>query len=782
MKKKLLSVVLSMMLIVTLIPQSAFAVDDKDITWIGSESSYKNLIDRAFPYDGTRIVRKDGLYGVVNKSGNMVVPLKYSMMADINKNTAVCSLPGSKAKGLVDIPTGRIIIPIKYANVENVGADGIAIVKGTNGYEGFYDTKSGRQIGDLKYRNVKEFVDGYAQVGLGEESIFIDKSGNEYLKGLKAKKIRLDGPSHRKGNVVVYTSPKKIGSVEVYTKTGVMNIKTGKYIVAPNQTDGYRLDSLNSKGLTHAKMQLVPEIDRIITQKDTNGKLNGGRSGVITYSGKTVIPFVHGPKEATMSRSRQVISYSPEEKGFRIDNLNGGETVGMYDKNGKTWVKQGKYSYIGTKTNGMYVVAKRTKSSVVLGAMNSSFKEVVPVKYEKFTEFNKQGYAWGKKGSIYYLFNKSGKVVHKGKYSDITTDLPSEYLSVPNTDFRYNTPTNEDGKVYIVEAKTSGARMISRVTSPTGMTVVRSGNKYGVVSATGKVIASPKYDSVGPYFDQGIIEYKKDGKCGLLSQTGREITSAKYKSFAQYRADTLFHNGVVKATKLDGTSVILNKNGTEISKSYSNIYNNRLGLNRVFEGSKYGYIDNQGREVIKVGAFNGPAFDDEDYSLIVKGGRVGYYPMNPVKQESEGEQSNNPFNGKSLFVKSAVNPRQVMDIPGRSYSDGVGIIMYADNGGLNQQFKFTKVGEYYSITSSLTKKALTVSGSGASGSAIQQRTYTGADNQLFRLKPAYGGSWQIVTKKGYYVTVSGYEPQNGAKVVTWVSLGNASQRWTISLR
>ena len=213
--------------------------------------------------------------------------------------------------------------------------------------------------------------------------------------------------------------------------------------------------------------------------------------------------------------------------------------------------------------------------------------------------------------------------------------------------------------------------------------VVKQGDKYGVIDNKANTIIDTKYDNVkipnpekgificydgentkvlneknqeiytqyqnieplelknvstNLIYEKSILKYKKDEKYGLLSLEGKKIADAKYEEI-----DTLQYKEGELLIKQDGKYGIINQNGYEIIKpNYDSIkadqyYSNTKGYkndgyivsNTTEDGYRYGYINNEGKEILEV-KYNELSRisnnnDNEIYILCAENGRYGVF-------------------------------------------------------------------------------------------------------------------------------------------------------------
>ncbi|MEJ2045576.1 MAG: RICIN domain-containing protein [Reinekea sp.] len=121
---------------------------------------------------------------------------------------------------------------------------------------------------------------------------------------------------------------------------------------------------------------------------------------------------------------------------------------------------------------------------------------------------------------------------------------------------------------------------------------------------------------------------------------------------------------------------------------------------------------------------------------------------------------------------------KAVDVEKKSTTNGANIIQWQANGGANQSFSVTDLGNgYWSIIASHSGRSLDVWGwSQSNGAPIKQYDYHGGINQQWQLKQASTGAFNVVSRySGKSLTVG--SSNNGAQIYQNDDAGNSSQRW-----
>jgi len=136
-------------------------------------------------------------------------------------------------------------------------------------------------------------------------------------------------------------------------------------------------------------------------------------------------------------------------------------------------------------------------------------------------------------------------------------------------------------------------------------------------------------------------------------------------------------------------------------------------------------------------------------------------------------------NGRYNIVSSLSNMN--LDVFGAGNDDGADVIQYPDNGGLNQQFDVTMLGDgTYSIRAAHSGKALDVFQWNANdGADLRQWTYTGGTNQRWRINDTGGGLYSITSAfSNKVLDVWEMDRAAGAQIKLYGWWGGPNQRWS----
>ena len=142
-------------------------------------------------------------------------------------------------------------------------------------------------------------------------------------------------------------------------------------------------------------------------------------------------------------------------------------------------------------------------------------------------------------------------------------------------------------------------------------------------------------------------------------------------------------------------------------------------------------------------------------------------------------QSDSILANGTYYLKSASTSKLVMDISGGSKADKANVQIYSVNGSSAQEFEITHVKDgYCKIVSKNSGKVIEYNtSSNVNGANIYQNTWSGKDNQLWKVINV-AGNYYIQSKNGGVVDVQGGSLKAGANVQTYGWNGTNAQKWS----
>jgi hypothetical protein len=478
--------------------------------------------------EGLAAVKKDKLWGYIDKNGKLVIPYKYeetmpfshNLAAVKNKNWGFINNKGeqtiefkypevsepmngyTKVKvkksmyeywGLLD-ENGKEIIPTEYDSVFFPNDDLIRVRNATK--YGFYDIDGTLAI-DLKYESAKDFSGGFSIVGINKKYGLIDKKGRE-VQALKFDKI-----SDFKNGFAITETNMRHGLLnnkgeEIISPLYYLVLIYSNGIIAAQDKDGWRFLDDQVKEMSNKRYQIVGSDffnDRLLVVKNKEfGFIDKEIKEVISTKYRAADQFV-----------LKVIRVMLDDGVFQVVDLNGRELLNEAVDEIKGFVFE-------------RAIFKKDRK---FGIINNLGVELTTRKYDEIEDF-KNGIAKVRLNWNYGLIDYDGREITPLKYSNITgfagvTSLPNHlsYVSINQEQVTYNGVIDTKGNEIIPpiyhEIRDGDG----------GIFKVRQNDLWGFVNIEGVQLTPVKYERVESFRD-GEGRFIFNGRRGYIDKTGKE--------------------------------------------------------------------------------------------------------------------------------------------------------------------------------------------------------------------------------------------------------------------
>jgi hypothetical protein len=486
---------------------------------------YDIAIGALFFENGVGVVMKDSLWGVINESGTIVIPLKYKWLGTISEK----------------------LIPFKE-----------------NDKYGYINLKNERII-NPSYQFAESFRGGLAVVQYNGKWGVIDKKGVFIIPAQYEDDNDIDIEFRKDIPYIVTRKNLEYENTGMYTEYAFCFDRTGKSLLP-------QASSINTIWL----------YDNYIMVAQRNHNMEYVNNGIYDFNGKVIIPndyvyikIISDSLFITINRESKYSVYNllgeqiikEHDFMFETDSLiylnNGGSLKDDYIQGGKFGVSDLsgnklcdlKYDKIGTFIDNTAWVMRNGK----MGFINKQGKEMVEPKYDYIIngmfyeglatvniggvnnpQYGFQGGKWGfidKTGNIAIdliydgalVFNEGLASVKKGELVGVIdatgkTIVPFNYQEIG---------VFSEGIAYFVKD-----------------------NLYGFIDKTGKIIINNTFQYAGD-FNDGLAMIAKDNKVGYINQTGNVVIPIQYDN------GDIFIDGYAIVVK-NGQNHLINKKGEVI--------------------------------------------------------------------------------------------------------------------------------------------------------------------------------------------------------------------------
>lgn len=272
-------------------------------------------------------VNKDGVYGCVTRTGQVIIPFLYNYIVEFNK-AGIAQVRSNDKWGCIDI-NGNEIVPCIYNNLWYISSSGWIKVE-RDGKRGYYDTKGNLRV-SCSYDRISDVSkEGLAWVAQGDKYGLYDAWENKAL------------------------TPCAYTSMLIQPKVGSNTRQAVDFKKAPNTGghhryfvfDGIKWGLIDKKGKTITECQW----DAISPMRFSRGWVsNNGKFGMLTDDGTTVLPC---NIDIVQYRNGGSVKKYSDVNALADDNIKyvcAGGKWGMIDFQGKvlvpiTYDKLGNYS------------------------------------------------------------------------------------------------------------------------------------------------------------------------------------------------------------------------------------------------------------------------------------------------------------------------------------------------------------------------------------------------------------------------------------------------------
>ncbi len=341
--------------------------------------------------------------------------------------------------------------------------------------------------------------------------------------------------------------------------------------------------------------------------------------GVVDINGNEIIPFEYG-----------YIDWLGNDKFSFSNEIDGKRGIIDIDKN---VMIEPTYDNIFAYSEGFAVVSNNEYFyQAKFGCINENGELIVPVIYENMDSF-KDGFAkiCVDEGDRHYGYiNTKGEIIVNPEY-----DILGEFIDGIAL-VCYSTPAqnrygyiNESGELITEVNFNDAGDFVDGLARVQVINGIMDGYSAGFINQSGERVIDFDYDQVGD-FSEGYASVYLNGKCGVINTLGEEVIAKEYDSIS------CFENGYAVAVKNGKTGLINIENEVIIPFVFDNLYvfsENEYIAEK--EGS-FGIYNEKGEEIVA------PVFGYL-YPPMQIGSEKGYTAYNgigicfiPLKESSNG--------------------------------------------------------------------------------------------------------------------------------------------------
>lgn len=528
------------------------------------------------------VLKENDKYGVIDAKGNKIIEAKYENVKIPNpeKPVFIC-YEGENTKVINE--NGEEIFT-EYQNIEPLRLKNIlsdlmyekSILKySKDGKYGIIDL-SGKKITNAIYEDIDtlQFKEGELLVKKDGKYGVINIKGATIVKAqydkIEVDKFYEEGNSYKKAGYIVSKTTK-----EGY-RYGYVNLE-GKEIIEIKYNDLYRVMEVNSDDTyiicaENGKYGLLKNNEKIIDNEyqsllynesnNTVTALKGRKYGVLSLTGKTIIPFEYKQiditgeyiyatttdenvkifdstgKETNMSENRAIMNVTNTDYKIYMDTANGKTIYSIYRDEEK--ITKNEYTYLQYLYDN-YFVACDTNGK--LGVIDTNEKTKIEFNYNSIQQIENTKMVQALNNNTKMTEIYSEKMEKISELKDATIQTNKEYFKIYNeNETKYI--SNEGKELANTEVFTNNKIFAKK-----------QGDKWGFVDASETKIIDFKYDKVTEVNKYGFAGIKQDGKWGVINSEGKIIVEPIYKlndndpMFIGEYYQVIYGNGEIYYTK-----------------------------------------------------------------------------------------------------------------------------------------------------------------------------------------------------------------------------------------
>lgn len=499
------------------------------------------------------LLKQDGKTGVIDRSGNIVIDVKYDDIKIPNPQKDVFVCYSGENSQILNSQKEQIlnnyqdVEPIKLQNI----ASNLMFEKSVLSY------KENDKYGLINFQGkkiTKPIYDEISGLSYKEGELLVkqnDKYGVINIKGHKLidieyDKIAVDGyytndDGYKYAGYIITTTTQ-----EGY-RYGYINYN-GKLILKPeynelsritdimNNENAYLLCAKNGQfGVNKNEKEIVKNEYQSISYDKTNDLLVVEKSkkyGIASLDGKIIVPaqflqidvignylyakneqgtivYDNQGKETNMDTNISILNTENEKYKIKIDNQN--ETkYGLITKEGKELIEE-KYSYMEYLYNDYFIVSNENSK---LGVVNNKDAVKIPIENDSVQKVEGTDLIQSVVANTTKLYDKTMNNICE--MENATVEVNSDYIKIYNDkQIQY---FSKDGK----ELKNTDTYPNNELFSK------QENGKWGFVNKNGSMVVEAKYDKVTEFNEYGYAAVNKDGKWGAINKKGEEVVEPIY--------------------------------------------------------------------------------------------------------------------------------------------------------------------------------------------------------------------------------------------------------------
>lgn len=411
-------------------------------------------------------------------------------------------------KGVID-KHGNVAIPVKYDQLRIV-TNGLAVVFAAQKAR-FMDF-TGREVSSVAYDDYMGYSRGLAAVKMNNKIGFVDKNANEVIPCI------YDEVEMTYGGWLV----KLRGRQGLLDTTGkeVIPLKYDN-IIRASRTESYYVRSGSKAGLVDRNgREVIPLLYEGLEEFSEGAAMvmKNGKLGFIDSAGKEIIPLMY-----------DVPSFYK-----RSQNFDGGRAkvflagkCGYINKQNKAVIPF-TFDEISEFDEDSQAVAAKNG---LYGSIDRLGNTVIPFTYELSFRFSEH-YAVVDVNGLEGVIDRTGKQIVPARYTKIKVNESGDWIRVEWNE-KYGFYNTRGQLIVPVRYTNRTSKYTIENGFSEGLVAVEENGKWGYLDHNGKLAIPMKFDEAQD-FKGGEARVVLNGKYGYINRTGRELIPAKYTDIRDF--------------------------------------------------------------------------------------------------------------------------------------------------------------------------------------------------------------------------------------------------------
>lgn len=502
------------------------------------------------------VLKQNELFGVIDRSGNTIVPAQYDEIKIPNPEKAIFICYKNDSIEVLNENNEKILTqyekvePIRLKNiVSDLMYEKSVLKYSENGKYGLIDY-SGKKITKPIYDEIDSltYKEGEMLVKQNEKYGVINMNGYEIIEpsydSISVDRYYTNENQYKNAGYIISNT------TEEGYRYGYID-KSGSIITEPQYNELSRITQIDDNnnaylicakngqyGVLKNKEEILENEYQSINYDEFNGLLvleKSKKYGVSTLDGKIIVPLQYNQiditgiylyaqndqgttiynndgTQANIDNNISIINTTNEQYKIKINNTNTTK-YGVIDNKGNQVIEE-KYNYIEYLYDNYFIVSNENSK---LGIIDDKDNTKVEIKYDSLQKIQNTNIiqAITSQTKVTEFYSKQMQKICEMENANI--EVKENYFKIYNdTETKY---FDHDGKGLKNTEVFEGNKLFAK----------SENGKWGFVDINSNKVVDYKYDRVTEFNEYGFAAVQKNGKWGAINEQGQEVIAPTYE-------------------------------------------------------------------------------------------------------------------------------------------------------------------------------------------------------------------------------------------------------------